>query len=175
MEKTKTLDELQAETDIALKAYREVQKRYQDRVYELETEARKKARIEFHDDIVASTEILNKYQKALEAEKHRIWLENAANSLPYPEGTKLFKWAPQTTWGRIIPFVKTKETGVLQIFRKGDEYPLNKRHSMPSVGSLIVRFPKKDGTLGKDFEAFRKDFWLPEGVDHPKAIKKEIA
>ena len=117
---------------------------------------------------------LKKIEDELNANKLIEW---GVNSLPYPEGTILHKWM-QYGWGTKNPYTMTKETGVIQIFRNGDEYPDNMRWNKPRIGDLIIRLHKKDGSLGKKIERFYSATWVPKGEDpnfqKPKLIKDTL-
>jgi hypothetical protein len=58
-------------------------------------------------------------------------------------------------YGHDYTLYKTKNKAVLQVFKQGDHVPANVRWGRPSVGSLVLRSLKKDGTLGAAVEEWR--------------------
>lgn len=102
-------------------------------------------------------------------DKHRE--QTAAERSPYPLGTTLHEWKDTSpTWSRHIRWEKTGVVGVVEVFKKGDDFPLNvSQWSLPDYGEVILRPRKKDGSPSKALHRLeRKSFgyktqWLPEG------------
>lgn len=107
-----------------------------------------------------------KASRALRLEMERRAVKAAEEKIPYPVGTRMVLW----TAGCYAPDVFRASTtrGILEIFKAGDEFPLNERWSRPAVGDVVVRTLTKDGKPGKKVERLKERVhlskWLPEGV-----------
>lgn len=97
-------------------------------------------------------------------------IAKSLTKLPHAEGTVLVKWGSSGWSSRT--FHPTKEKGIFQIFRDGDEYPSNQRWSRVSPGDFVVRSLKNDGTAGIKVVRFCPDYWKLEGFDPNKKVEK---
>ena len=91
------------------------------------------------------------------------------------EGETLYFWThPKYDYTK---YIQTK-SAIVQIFREGDEYPDNCRWDKPSIGDIILRYLKNNGTPGKKIERYGymlNKSWFKLGVDPNEQIKAEKA
>ena len=136
----------------------------------MENRLREEARVKVWETYgAAETKVSAEAAKAaseLRLEMERRALVAAAEKIPYPVGTRMVLW----TAGSYAPgvFRASQTRGILEIFKAGDEFPLNMRWSRPAVGDVVVRTLTKDGQLGKKVERLKdRNYlakWVPEGV-----------
>ena len=104
---------------------------------------------------------------ALRLEMERRAVAVAAEKIPYPVGTRMVLWQAGTYAPEIFRASSTR--GIMEIFKAGDEFPLNQRWNRPAVGSVVVRILTKDGKPGKNVEKYGAknglSKWAPEGQD----------
>ncbi len=106
------------------------------------------------------------------ADQERI--DRAAAKLPFPVGSILCQWQyiyrhSQTTTKKVaLTGVKAK----LEIVTAGTVHPANMRWSKASIGDVILRTLKTDGTPGAKYESWwhannggNVPMWQPVGVD----------
>lgn len=163
-----TLNELQELKDAAWRAKNVFDAKWHARESEIRTAMYVQLGVEMGNEKEAVTRAAYASTAAWEAERDRLALENSAGSLPYPEGTLVVQWDCSIYGGGI--FRPSRNRGVMQVFRKGDPH-LGRGYSAPTVGQVVIRPLKKDGTPGKQVITSIKN-WLPEGVAHPEAEKK---
>jgi len=134
---------------------------------ELEAEANKKCWDEFSDRFNAIDRELTPLQNAHREEMEKRAIEE--KELPYPEGTVMVHWERPFTYGvNNHPYKKSGDKGVLQIFKPYDKFPSKpKRWGMPSVGDVVIRLLKKDGTPGIQAKQYGYDggIWTAENED----------
>lgn len=148
-------------------SYQEVLKREYNRKGELEIQLCKTLQDEFGVEKQAVYREKNRLQREYEEIRDRIALESV--ELPYPEGTILLEWKDTRDYNYKPVKCKTGNRAVIQVFRKGDEIPVNQRwkNFSISVGDVVLRELKKDGTPGKKFERwiamsnYHLSHWLP--------------
>jgi hypothetical protein len=93
---------------------------------------------------------------------------------PYPLGTLLYLWEYKHAWDglRRYRYEKTKQSGVVELVTSKTQHPDNL-----SIGALIVRPRKKDGSPSKSYVIFqerpRYQVWRPEGVDPNFQLEQE--
>ena len=109
-------------------------------------------------------------QQALRDELDKRAVAEAEKKIPYPIGTKMVYWEKENfSDGWRAPCIY----GVLEVFKKGDDYSSNLRWNAPNPGDIIIRVLTKDGKPGKKFEKlFRghRHEWVPEGL-RPRTSK----
>jgi len=96
--------------------------------------------------------------------REKIQIEKNTARLPYPENTVVYKWNRSTLYNK-HDYHKTRDCGLIQIYRKGD--PIPKNSSYAPIGEIIIRFINKDGKPSKAFQTYYKN-WHPENVDPNK-------
>jgi hypothetical protein len=157
------LEELRKELEQAYIAQREIQNKRNEREREYADEARRKLDAEFGARLQQEKEKYSAALSAWRAEEDRIRLETAKDRLPYPEGTILaeYKTLQFSSSNSMSP---TANRGGVEILKAGDEF-VQAGFMRISVGDVILRHLKKDGTRAKRAELWNdwmKERWLPE-------------
>jgi len=130
---------------------------------------------DIHKEVAAlyknDIELLNSKERELEQAIQAIHLQQA-QTLWYPHGTKVWKWAhPRYGWSTSKP-ERSKETGTVQIYDGTQDLPSNTvSYRVPKKGDILVFENKKDGTMGKRFDVIAEygviknyhPIWLAEG------------
>lgn len=169
----------------ALKEKEQVSSKMRAREAQLKEEALRVIQVEFNDlynMVTTKTATALRAMNEVEGEINRL---DSLKNMPYPEGTILCRWQ---TVGFSSLYRLTDIKAVIQVFKDGDAYA-GKQACPPNIGDIVFRFLNKDGKLGKkleicykgssygtiistDHENWRESitqYWLPEGVIHPKA------
>ena len=165
MNKIKELEKVWLEKTLVKRA---VEDRRREREYVLLAEVHAKLNAEFGAELEAARKTENEAKVALSAEENRVREDVTLSKLPYPLGTVLAEWSYGSSTWTPNNLKKTTNKAVLQVFKQGDPLPANVRYNRPSVGSLVLRLLKKDGTTGAAVEQWNPVYekcWLPEGVE----------
>jgi len=86
----------------------------------------------------------------------------------FPLGTKMIEWGTEKYAYRGSPLKPTGKSGVVEVIDRNSTHPANRNWSRASVGHVVIRIAKKDGSLGTNYvTAGWNQFgnWHPEGVD----------
>lgn len=136
-------------------------------------EAETAVRLSYAERVAAANDAHRAATEAHDAAK--IEAAESGEGLPYPLGTVVVKWENPSCYGNTFPHRATDERARLEVFKTGDEYPLNRgSYSRPDPGQLVLRLLKKNGTPGINVLRFGNDmatYWLPEGVAHASAAQ----
>jgi hypothetical protein len=172
---TMTLEELQKIGSEKKDAKEAVELRYSERKREIEEEVRVKLNDEFGADLNRVRAEYDEVYKSLQSEMQRIDVQESLEKLPYPEGTIMVGWTRNRIdmpWKQCKEWRQTGERAVLQVVREGDVFPSNIRWCRPRVGAVILRYFKKNGSLGLKWDSFRDyvgvNCWRPEGQVPPE-------
>lgn len=165
-----TLEELQK---VALEKYHALEAiklaRYKME-QELEAEVRQKVKEKYGEAENKASAEYAEADQALKVVLEKTRVAESESKIPFPVGTKMVFWE-RDRWSDSwrTPCVY----GILQVFKKGDEYPSNLRWDAPQPGDIIVRLQNKKGELCKKFDKYRITpcmAWIPEG-QYPKELK----
>lgn len=130
---------------------------------ELEEEVRKKVKEKFGEAERKASKEHGEADCALKTELERIRVAESESKIPFPVGTKMVLWERERfSDGWRTPCV----FGILEVFKKGDAYPVNLRWNAPTPGDIIVRILTKDGKPGiktEKYSVWRNKAWVPEG------------
>lgn len=161
-------------------AYREATKEEDDlrrkryaRKAELEAKTTETLSVEFGESMAIAA--IKRYEAGhdLNLEKERVALE--ANNGAYPLGTVMRKW-DYNKWDRT--WKRTDKTGVVEVWTTKSDGKQTDWSSTASVGDYIIRFKKKDGSLGKHYVTLnshaRGEYWRPEGIDRNAKTEGDI-
>lgn len=164
-------DRLQSELNAANQTVLEARDAYHKRLIELDHQLRRQLEAEpvglaYRKAHQVYIDLHDAFNKAKAEDR----IQQSLGRLKHPEGTILVEWRmPRySSQGHYSP---TGKKGVLQVVRPGDEFATNRVCSRPSVGSVIVRLLRKDGSVGLNYGIY-EDAWLPVGVRHPRAAQK---
>ena len=137
---------------------------------ELMEELRKRVSEKYGEQEIKACKEYSEAARAVKEEMDRRRVLAGEAGVPHPVGTRMAQW-------KRVLFGDGWRTsgvyGVLEVFKKGDDYPLNMRYSAPNPGDIIVRILTKDGKPGRKFErmgVFRDSAWMPEGQE-PRRTK----
>lgn len=168
---TPDINELLMRARKTFKDFEEIRVKWNLRQYELQKQAKNQLQSELGEDY---KKIQNEYltaQNEWKAEKDRLAEQSGMKGLPFPEGTKMNEWKRREVYDG---FKRKRFTelsgrkGVLQVFRKGDDFPRNMKWGIPCPGQTIIRLLKADGSPGTKIERYNSLNWIPEGqTNHP--------
>lgn len=178
-DKSDKLDELRTQSDIARNRYYRITAARSTEEQDEYSLIRKRLAEKYGAEEEAARQEFNAAEKELRDEVERRAIENAKPA--FPVGTKVAEWRDDTSlycsWknNHKPQWMLTGTKGIVEVVTKGSEFPSNMRWHRPSVGAVIVRLCKKNGTLGLMFDNISStgnngcNFqWLPEGVEPAK-------
>ena len=103
-----------------------------------------------------------------------------------PLGTEFHEWGrkPHQYSPRNAPYELTGKVGILEVFTRTSAFPANlSDYSIPEIGSYILRFKKKNGSLSTQFMVLGycdikkrvviPNHWCLDGVDYGEIHQKE--
>lgn len=133
------------------------------------------------------TEVKSKHQKAFSELEEALFeatqqynkekIEQSKNEW-YPEGTVVYEWVVSNRWTNPPTKSKTGKTGIVEIYDGTKPISQTLKYSVPSIGAIIVRYLKKDGTPSLVFDSgnYNLSKWYSEGDTPDNNIKtrKEV-
>lgn len=157
----------------AQRSHRELEREFDNKRDKLLDDFREKVDADLEAEYGARLAALR--QAELDAER-AVEDERIANAKPpHPVGTVMIGWSNKSgSWARESDWQPVAK-GIIEIVTRETVHPANTEYSRASLGDVVVRLLKKDGTPSAKYQTlggWRSHRWLPEGKTPPKDKKR---